>query len=107
MTAIQTSFAVVKWATQSLNICFENLDIYLANTANAIYFPRLCSDGKDVHLYYTTDNSRVYHQEELKSFEVNTEVDQRSCGNGHNSVFLFTPANNRFLPAYRCCRVSD
>ncbi|TNM94777.1 hypothetical protein fugu_017536 [Takifugu bimaculatus] len=35
---------------------------------------RLCSDGEAVHLYYTTDNSRVYHQEELKSFEVNTEL---------------------------------
>uniref|UniRef100_H2SC20 Bifunctional lysine-specific demethylase and histidyl-hydroxylase n=1 Tax=Takifugu rubripes TaxID=31033 RepID=H2SC20_TAKRU len=33
------------------------------------YLPRLCSDGEAVHLYYTTDNSRVYHQEELKSFE--------------------------------------
>ncbi|KAM3861032.1 ribosomal oxygenase 1 [Diretmus argenteus] len=34
---------------------------------------RLCSDGEAVHLYYTTDNSRVYHKEELKSFEIKTE----------------------------------
>ncbi|XP_029902907.1 ribosomal oxygenase 1 isoform X2 [Myripristis murdjan] len=34
---------------------------------------RLCSDGEMVHLYYTTDNSRVYHKEELKSFEIKTE----------------------------------
>lgn len=34
---------------------------------------RLCSDGDCVHLYYTTDNSRVYHKEELKSFEINPE----------------------------------
>ncbi|XP_008282484.1 ribosomal oxygenase 1 [Stegastes partitus] len=34
---------------------------------------RLCSDGNAVHLYYTTDNSRVYHKEELKSFEIKTE----------------------------------
>ncbi|KAM9840001.1 ribosomal oxygenase 1 [Aulostomus maculatus] len=34
---------------------------------------RLCSDGDAVHLYYTTDNSRVYHKEELKSFEIKTE----------------------------------
>ncbi|KAG8011429.1 Ribosomal oxygenase 1 [Nibea albiflora] len=34
---------------------------------------RLCSDGEAVHLYYTTDNSRVYHKEELKSFEINAE----------------------------------
>nr|XP_046229287.1 ribosomal oxygenase 1 [Scatophagus argus] len=34
---------------------------------------RLCSDGEAVHLYYTTENSRVYHKEELKSFEINTE----------------------------------
>ncbi|XP_038582608.1 ribosomal oxygenase 1 [Micropterus salmoides] len=34
---------------------------------------RLCSDGEAVHLYYTTDNSRVYHKEELKSFEVKAE----------------------------------
>lgn len=34
---------------------------------------RLCSDGETVHLYYTTDNSRVYHKEELKSFEIKTE----------------------------------
>uniref|UniRef100_A0A665WPH5 Bifunctional lysine-specific demethylase and histidyl-hydroxylase n=1 Tax=Echeneis naucrates TaxID=173247 RepID=A0A665WPH5_ECHNA len=34
---------------------------------------RLCSDGEGVHLYYTTDNSRVYHKEELKSFEINPE----------------------------------
>ncbi|XP_022073138.2 ribosomal oxygenase 1 isoform X2 [Acanthochromis polyacanthus] len=34
---------------------------------------RLCSDGNAVHLYYTTDNSRVYHKEELKSFEVKAE----------------------------------
>ncbi|KAM9798057.1 ribosomal oxygenase 1 [Neosynchiropus ocellatus] len=31
---------------------------------------RLGSDGEAVHLYYTTDNSRVYHKEELKSFEI-------------------------------------
>ncbi|XP_053192943.1 ribosomal oxygenase 1 [Scomber japonicus] len=34
---------------------------------------RLCSDGDTVHLYYTTDNSRVYHKEELKSFEIKPE----------------------------------
>ncbi|XP_071323854.1 ribosomal oxygenase 1 [Trachinotus anak] len=34
---------------------------------------RLCSDGDAVHLYYTTDNSRVYHKEELKSFEIKAE----------------------------------
>uniref|UniRef100_A0AAQ5X8T3 Bifunctional lysine-specific demethylase and histidyl-hydroxylase n=1 Tax=Amphiprion ocellaris TaxID=80972 RepID=A0AAQ5X8T3_AMPOC len=34
---------------------------------------RLCSDGNAVHLYYTTDNSRVYHKEELKSFEIKAE----------------------------------
>ncbi|KAE8286673.1 Ribosomal oxygenase 1 Bifunctional lysine-specific demethylase and histidyl-hydroxylase NO66 [Larimichthys crocea] len=34
---------------------------------------RLCSDGEAVHLYYTTDNSRVYHKEEPKSFEINAE----------------------------------
>ncbi|XP_047244298.1 ribosomal oxygenase 1 isoform X1 [Girardinichthys multiradiatus] len=35
---------------------------------------RLCSDGDAVHLCYTTDNSRVYHTEELKSFEIQTEL---------------------------------
>lgn len=35
---------------------------------------RLCSDGDVVHLYYITDNSRVYHKEELKSFEIKPEV---------------------------------
>ncbi|XP_061890674.1 ribosomal oxygenase 1 isoform X1 [Entelurus aequoreus] len=34
---------------------------------------RLCSDGDVVHLYYTTHNSRVYHKEELKSFEIKPE----------------------------------
>ncbi|XP_034756937.1 ribosomal oxygenase 1 isoform X1 [Etheostoma cragini] len=34
---------------------------------------RLCSDGEAVHLYYTTDNSRVYHKEEPKSFEIKAE----------------------------------
>ncbi|XP_060907797.1 ribosomal oxygenase 1 [Labrus mixtus] len=34
---------------------------------------RLCSDGEAVHLYHTTDNSRVYHKEEPKSFEMNAE----------------------------------
>nr|XP_015803003.2 ribosomal oxygenase 1 [Nothobranchius furzeri] len=34
---------------------------------------RLGSDRDAVHLYYTTDNSRVYHKEELKSFEIQTE----------------------------------
>ncbi|XP_034555883.1 ribosomal oxygenase 1 [Notolabrus celidotus] len=34
---------------------------------------RLCSDGEAVHLYYTTDNSRVYHKEEPKSFEIQSE----------------------------------
>ncbi|XP_056437556.1 ribosomal oxygenase 1 [Gadus chalcogrammus] len=34
---------------------------------------RLCSDGEVIQLYYTTDNSRVYHKEELKSFEIKTE----------------------------------
>ncbi|XP_039981107.1 ribosomal oxygenase 1 isoform X2 [Xiphias gladius] len=34
---------------------------------------RLCSEGEAVHLYYTIDNSRVYHKEELKSFEIQPE----------------------------------
>ncbi|KAK7907651.1 hypothetical protein WMY93_016263 [Mugilogobius chulae] len=34
---------------------------------------RLCSDGDVVSLYYTTNNSRVYHKEEIKSLEVNVE----------------------------------
>ncbi|XP_062324450.1 ribosomal oxygenase 1 [Osmerus eperlanus] len=34
---------------------------------------RLCSDGEAVHLYYTADNSRVYHKEEPKSFEIKPE----------------------------------
>lgn len=34
---------------------------------------RLCSDGEAVHLYYITDNSRVYHKEEPKSFEIQAE----------------------------------
>nr|XP_029131874.1 ribosomal oxygenase 1 isoform X2 [Labrus bergylta] len=34
---------------------------------------RLCSDGEAVRLYHTTDNSRVYHKEEPKSFEMNAE----------------------------------
>lgn len=34
---------------------------------------RLCSDGDVVSLYYTTDNSRVYHKEEVKSLEVKVE----------------------------------
>ncbi|XP_004550525.1 ribosomal oxygenase 1 isoform X2 [Maylandia zebra] len=34
---------------------------------------RLCNDGDAVHLYYTTDNSRVYHKEQLKSFEIKPE----------------------------------
>ncbi|XP_077443542.1 ribosomal oxygenase 1 [Stigmatopora argus] len=34
---------------------------------------RLCSDGVGVQLYYTTDNSRVYHKEEPKSFDIEPE----------------------------------
>ncbi|XP_017267249.1 ribosomal oxygenase 1 [Kryptolebias marmoratus] len=34
---------------------------------------RLGSDGDTVHLYYTAENSRVYHKEELKSVEIQTE----------------------------------
>lgn len=34
---------------------------------------RLCSDGDVVSLYYTIDNSRVYHKDELKSLEVKPE----------------------------------
>ncbi|XP_034017483.1 ribosomal oxygenase 1 isoform X2 [Thalassophryne amazonica] len=34
---------------------------------------RLCSEEEGVWLYYTTDNSRVYHKEELKSFEIKQE----------------------------------
>ena len=41
---------------------------------NKKLFSRLCSDGEVIELYYTTDNSRVYHKEELKSFEIKTEV---------------------------------
>lgn len=59
--------------------------------AHEVYLPRLCSDGEAVHLYYTTDNSRVYHQEELKSFEVKAEVDWRSCGNRYNGGFFGSP----------------
>ncbi|XP_028997528.1 ribosomal oxygenase 1 isoform X2 [Betta splendens] len=34
---------------------------------------RLCGDGEAVDLYYTTSNSRVYHKEEPKSFEIKAE----------------------------------
>ncbi|XP_066532221.1 ribosomal oxygenase 1 [Hoplias malabaricus] len=34
---------------------------------------RLCSDGEAVRLYYTTENSRVYHKEEPKSIEIKVE----------------------------------
>ncbi|XP_047430502.1 ribosomal oxygenase 1 [Mugil cephalus] len=34
---------------------------------------RLCSDGGVIELYYTSENSRVYHKEEPKSFEVKAE----------------------------------
>nr|XP_046147875.1 ribosomal oxygenase 1-like [Oncorhynchus gorbuscha] len=34
---------------------------------------RLCSDGEAVWLYYTADNSRVYHKEEPKSVEIKAE----------------------------------
>ncbi|XP_073348934.1 ribosomal oxygenase 1 [Pagrus major] len=34
---------------------------------------RLCSDGEAVHLYHTIDNSRTYHKEEPKSFEIKAE----------------------------------
>ncbi|KAL4630418.1 bifunctional lysine-specific demethylase and histidyl-hydroxylase NO66 [Arapaima gigas] len=34
---------------------------------------RLCSEGDAVSLYYTVDNSRVYHKEEPKSFEIQPE----------------------------------
>lgn len=78
----------------------------MGTTAHKDCLPRLCSDGEAVHLYYTTDNSRVYHQEELKSFEVNAEVDWRSCGNRWG-LLLFSPPNKWFLPAHGCCRVSD
>lgn len=54
----------------------KNTGLYLVHGAHNIYLPRLCSDGEAVHLYYTTANSRVYHQEELKSFEVKAEVDE-------------------------------
>lgn len=46
--------------------------------AHKLCLPRLCSDGEAVHLYYTTDNSRVYHKEELKSFEIKAEVHWQS-----------------------------
>ncbi|XP_062266906.1 ribosomal oxygenase 1 isoform X1 [Platichthys flesus] len=58
---------------------------------------RLCSDGEAVHLYYTTDNSRVYHKEEPKSFEIQAEVDtgrslQISCV--EHSVLLTVSITN-------------
>ncbi|XP_030628508.1 ribosomal oxygenase 1 [Chanos chanos] len=34
---------------------------------------RLCSDGEAVFLYYTSENSRVYHKEEPKSIEIKAE----------------------------------
>ncbi|KAK7134014.1 hypothetical protein R3I94_015764 [Phoxinus phoxinus] len=34
---------------------------------------RLCSDGDTVRLYYTTENSRVYHKEEPKNIEMKAE----------------------------------
>ncbi|XP_024234309.1 ribosomal oxygenase 1 [Oncorhynchus tshawytscha] len=34
---------------------------------------RLCSDGEAVWLYYTADNSRVYHKEAPKSVEIKAE----------------------------------
>ncbi|TRZ03892.1 hypothetical protein DNTS_030903 [Danionella cerebrum] len=34
---------------------------------------QLCSDGDQVFLFYTTENSRVYHKEEPKSMEMKTE----------------------------------
>lgn len=79
---VRTSFAGVKLVQKHIN---------MGTTAHKDYLPRLCSDGEAVHLYYTTDNSRVYHQEELKSLEVNAEVEWRSCGKRYNGGFFCPP----------------
>ncbi|XP_053567893.1 ribosomal oxygenase 1 [Bombina bombina] len=34
---------------------------------------RLCSEGEDCMLYYSTDNSRIYHKEEPKCMEIELE----------------------------------
>nr|XP_033792154.1 ribosomal oxygenase 1 isoform X2 [Geotrypetes seraphini] len=35
---------------------------------------RICNEGESCLLYYTTDNSRVYHKEEPKYFEIDLEL---------------------------------
>lgn len=77
--------------------------------AHKLRLPRLCSDGEAVHLHYTTDNSRVYHKEELKSFEIKTEVHWKShaCEVFRRRQHYSYSINIVFLSAHRCCRVSD
>lgn len=50
--------------------------IYLAkiHLTDSSFCARLYGDGDAVHLCYTINNSRVYHKEEPKSFEIQTEV---------------------------------
>lgn len=69
--------------------------------------PRLCSDGEDVHLYHTTDNSRVYHKEELKSLEIPAQVNERSrnCTNCVTDAAAFDVTV--FFWEFGCCRVPD
>lgn len=68
---------------QSSLICYSQfleakLKLFFGGYSNGpLCFPRLCSDGEEVHLYHTTDNSRVYHKEELKSLEIPAQVNEK------------------------------
>lgn len=76
---------LIHWSGQYIEILMlifgklPELDYFF----NLPFCCRLCSDGEEVSLYHTADNSRVYHKEELKSFEIKPEVS--SCV---SSVFM-------------------
>lgn len=78
---IRDEFSASDYQNNCFNDLLKHKTVSLWFSLSSFCLHRLCSDGEAVHLYYTTNNSRVYHKEELKSFEINAEVDWKSCVN--------------------------
>lgn len=75
-----------------------------------IFFTRLGSDGDTVYLYYTAENSRVYHKEELKRLEIPTEVEAFiskyiHSDNGTYLTFNFIPFSTQTPSSFWSIRI--
>ncbi|XP_063145924.1 ribosomal oxygenase 1 [Candoia aspera] len=111
LTESEKALSVFRHPARWENGSVQNVDVQLKKTTQVRLLRygivRLCSEGDAMLLYYTTENSRVYHKEEPKYCEIEPEyidgiefllssypkyisVDALPCGSLNDKIALAT-----------------